>query len=73
MIQARVSSGVKMAVRDQVWAASGPYDLRGITSGVKKNRIVSEKVQVGIYAVGWPEWLTIDLLFNFNIAWICLK
>jgi hypothetical protein len=23
--------------------------------------------------VGWPEWLTIDLSFNFNIAWICIK
>jgi hypothetical protein len=56
-----------------VWAASGPYDLRGITSGVVKKRCSSKKVSVGLYAVGWPKWLTIDLSFNFNISWICIK
>jgi hypothetical protein len=56
-----------------VWAASGPYDLRGITSGVAKKRCISKKMSVGLYAVAWTEWLTIDLPFNFDIAWICIK
>jgi hypothetical protein len=56
-----------------VWAASGPYDLRGITSGVVNKRCISKKVSVGVYAVVWPEWLTIDLSFNFNISWICIN
>jgi hypothetical protein len=56
-----------------MWAASGTYDLRGITSRVVKKRCISKKVSVGLYAVGCPEWLTIYLSFNFNIACICIK
>jgi hypothetical protein len=64
---------IETETRDKVWAASGPYDLRGITSGVVKKRCISKKVSVGLYAAEWPEWLTIDLSFNFDIAWICIK
>jgi hypothetical protein len=64
---------VENETRDKVWAASGPYDLRGITSGVVKKRCVSNKVSVGLYAVEWSEWLTIDLSSNFNISWICIN
>jgi hypothetical protein len=66
---------VKTEMRDKVWAASGPYDLRGITFGVVKKRrhCILKRVSVGLYVAGWPEWLTIDLSFNFDIAWICIK
>jgi hypothetical protein len=64
---------IEIETRDKVWAASGPYDLRGITSGVVKKRCISKKVAVGLYDVAWPEWLTIDLSFNFDIAWMCIK
>jgi hypothetical protein len=51
---------VETETRDKVWTASGPYDLRGITSGVVKKRCISKKVSVGMYDVAYPEWLTID-------------
>jgi hypothetical protein len=40
---------------------------------VVKKRCISKNFSVGLYAVGWPEWLTIYLSFYFKIAWICIK
>jgi hypothetical protein len=54
-----------LAKYDKKWAASGHYDMRGITSGVIKERGGAPKIEVGLCAV--------DFSFNSNISWICTK
>jgi hypothetical protein len=58
---------------DQKWAASDPYDVRGIISGVVKKRGGVPKIEIVLYYLGWAEWFMIDLSLNFNISWICTK
>jgi hypothetical protein len=41
---------------DRKWVASGHYDFWGIASGVVKKRGGAPNIEVGLFAVGRPEY-----------------
>jgi hypothetical protein len=49
------------------------YSLTGITSGIVKKRQVGKSGKTcGISVKDWPEWLTVETVFDMDLAWVCV-